>query len=53
MLEGEPAFDTFKNKVQIGFYHGWKFDVPGLCVDLVNEPAETRFKSKVDAVRNE
>jgi phenylpropionate dioxygenase-like ring-hydroxylating dioxygenase large terminal subunit len=28
-------------------YHGWKFDVNGLCVDMPNEPQEYRFENKV------
>ena len=28
-------------------YHGWKFDVEGLCVDMPNEPNEYRFDNKV------
>jgi phenylpropionate dioxygenase-like ring-hydroxylating dioxygenase large terminal subunit len=28
-------------------YHGWKFDVTGVCVDMPSEPAESNFKSKV------
>jgi phenylpropionate dioxygenase-like ring-hydroxylating dioxygenase large terminal subunit len=28
-------------------YHGWKFDVDGNCVDMPNEPPESRFKEKV------
>jgi phenylpropionate dioxygenase-like ring-hydroxylating dioxygenase large terminal subunit len=28
-------------------YHGWKFDVDGVCVDLPSEPAESNFKDKV------
>jgi phthalate 4,5-dioxygenase oxygenase subunit len=28
-------------------YHGWKFDVDGRCVDMMNEPEELNFKSKV------
>src|SRR5579872_2142804 len=28
-------------------YHGWKFDVAGNCVDMPNEPAESRFKEKI------
>jgi len=28
-------------------YHGWKFDVEGNCVDMPNEPAESRFKEKI------
>jgi phenylpropionate dioxygenase-like ring-hydroxylating dioxygenase large terminal subunit len=28
-------------------YHGWKFDVEGTCVDMPNEPLESRFKDKV------
>ncbi|MDE3074889.1 MAG: Rieske 2Fe-2S domain-containing protein [Chloroflexota bacterium] len=31
-------------------YHGWKFDVEGSCVDMPNEPAESSFKHKVQAV---
>src|SRR6266567_3280829 len=30
-------------------YHGWKFNVSGACVDMPNEPLETRFKEKVRA----
>jgi phthalate 4,5-dioxygenase len=28
-------------------YHGWKFDVEGNCVDMPNEPADSRFKDKI------
>jgi phthalate 4,5-dioxygenase len=28
-------------------YHGWKFDVSGSCVEMPNEPAESRFKEKI------
>ncbi len=28
-------------------YHGWKFDVEGQCVDMMNEPAENDFKHKI------
>jgi len=28
-------------------YHGWKFDVSGACVDMMNEPEENDFKHKV------
>jgi phenylpropionate dioxygenase-like ring-hydroxylating dioxygenase large terminal subunit len=28
-------------------YHGWKFDVDGNCVDMMNEPAELDFKAKI------
>ena len=28
-------------------YHGWKFDVDGVCVDQPNEPDESNFKHKV------
>jgi phthalate 4,5-dioxygenase oxygenase subunit len=28
-------------------YHGWKFDVDGLCVDMPNEPNEYRFDNKI------
>src|SRR5215475_4154871 len=31
-------------------YHGWKFDVTGQCIDMPNEPAESDFKTKVQAV---
>src|ERR671933_599439 len=31
-------------------YHGWKFAVDGTCVDMPNEPAESDFKHKVQAV---
>jgi len=28
-------------------YHGWKFDVAGRCVDMMNEPEELSFKHKI------
>jgi phenylpropionate dioxygenase-like ring-hydroxylating dioxygenase large terminal subunit len=28
-------------------YHGWKFDVQGRCLDMMNEPAESDYKDKV------
>lgn len=28
-------------------YHGWKYDVTGQCVDMPNEPADSRFKEKI------
>jgi phthalate 4,5-dioxygenase oxygenase subunit len=28
-------------------YHGWKFDARGHCIDMPNEPEESRFKEKV------
>jgi phenylpropionate dioxygenase-like ring-hydroxylating dioxygenase large terminal subunit len=28
-------------------YHGWKFDVEGRCVDMMNEPEELAFKHKI------
>jgi len=31
-------------------YHGWKFDVTGECVDMPNEPAESNFKHKIQAI---
>jgi phthalate 4,5-dioxygenase len=31
-------------------YHGWKFDVTGQCVDMPNEPEESRFKEKIRQV---
>ncbi|MPZ47909.1 MAG: Rieske 2Fe-2S domain-containing protein [Dehalococcoidia bacterium] len=27
-------------------YHGWKYDVEGRCLDMPNEPEESRFKDK-------
>ncbi|HKF76128.1 MAG TPA: Rieske 2Fe-2S domain-containing protein [Candidatus Dormibacteraeota bacterium] len=30
-------------------YHGWKFGVDGLCLDMPSEPPESNFKSKVRA----
>src|SRR3954454_23917723 len=29
-------------------YHGWKFDRNGDCVDMPNEPEESKFKHKVE-----
>jgi phenylpropionate dioxygenase-like ring-hydroxylating dioxygenase large terminal subunit len=28
-------------------YHGWKFDISGQCVEMMSEPAESNFTSKV------
>ncbi len=28
-------------------YHGWKFDVEGRCVDMMNEPEATSFADKI------
>jgi phenylpropionate dioxygenase-like ring-hydroxylating dioxygenase large terminal subunit len=28
-------------------YHGWKYDVEGRCVDMMNEPEELSFKHKI------
>ncbi|MDB5404394.1 MAG: phthalate 4,5-dioxygenase oxygenase subunit [Rhodopila sp.] len=28
-------------------YHGWKFDVAGACLDMMNEPEENDFRHKV------
>ncbi|MCE2465901.1 MAG: Rieske 2Fe-2S domain-containing protein [Dehalococcoidia bacterium] len=28
-------------------YHGWKYDVDGRCVDMMNEPAESRLREEV------
>jgi len=28
-------------------YHGWKFDVNGVCVDMPNEPTECSFRHKI------
>ncbi len=30
-------------------YHGWKFDVEGRCVDMMNEPADLAFTHKIRA----
>src|SRR5579864_3528080 len=30
-------------------YHGWKFSHDGTCVDMPNEPAESDFRTKVQA----
>lgn len=32
------------------YYHGWKFDVGGNCIDMPNDPAESDFRTKVKAV---
>jgi nitrite reductase/ring-hydroxylating ferredoxin subunit len=31
-------------------YHGWKYDVTGQCVDMMNEPEEFDFKAKIKVV---
>src|SRR4030088_731753 len=31
-------------------YHGWKFDTTGQCLDMPNEPAESDFRTKVNAI---
>ena len=31
-------------------YHGWKFDLTGRCVDMMNEPPESTFKDRIKAV---
>lgn len=28
-------------------YHGWKYDVDGRCVDMMNEPDDLHFKEKI------
>src|SRR5215470_7436258 len=28
-------------------YHGWKFDVAGHCLDMLNLPSDTTFKNKI------
>jgi phenylpropionate dioxygenase-like ring-hydroxylating dioxygenase large terminal subunit len=28
-------------------YHGWKYDVTGQCVDMMNEPEDLGFKTKI------
>jgi nitrite reductase/ring-hydroxylating ferredoxin subunit len=28
-------------------FHGWKFDVAGRCLDMMNEPADSDFKDKI------
>jgi phenylpropionate dioxygenase-like ring-hydroxylating dioxygenase large terminal subunit len=30
-------------------YHGWKFDVDGRCVDMLNEPESLGFRNKIRA----
>src|SRR5262245_39426012 len=30
-------------------YHGWKFDITGQCMDMLSEPEESDFASKVKA----
>jgi phthalate 4,5-dioxygenase len=29
------------------WYHGWKYDVDGNCIDMPNEPPQTQFKDRV------
>jgi len=31
-------------------YHGWKFNVNGVCVDMPSEPRESNFKERVRAI---
>ncbi|MEE8519386.1 MAG: Rieske 2Fe-2S domain-containing protein [Dehalococcoidia bacterium] len=31
-------------------FHGWKYDVDGQCVDMMNEPQEFDFKAKIKTV---
>lgn len=31
-------------------YHGWKFDTEGQCVDMMSEPADSNFASKVTTI---
>jgi phenylpropionate dioxygenase-like ring-hydroxylating dioxygenase large terminal subunit len=31
-------------------YHGWKFDVEGRCVDMMNEPADLAFAHKIRTI---
>jgi len=31
-------------------YHGWKFDVDGRCLEMMNEPEECQFTAKIRAV---
>jgi len=28
-------------------FHGWKYDVDGNCVDMMNEPPESDYKTKI------
>jgi len=30
-------------------FHGWKFDVDGRCLDMMNEPPESDYKTKINA----
>ena len=29
------------------WYHGWKFDIEGKCLDMPNEPPQTQFKDRI------
>jgi phenylpropionate dioxygenase-like ring-hydroxylating dioxygenase large terminal subunit len=29
------------------WYHGWKYDIDGNCIDMPNEPPQTQFKDKI------
>jgi phenylpropionate dioxygenase-like ring-hydroxylating dioxygenase large terminal subunit len=31
-------------------YHGWKYDVNGICVDMPNEPEQSTFKDRISIV---
>lgn len=45
---GAPLF--FGRNEECGLrcvYHGWKFDRAGNCVDMPNEPAQSRFKERI------
>ena len=48
---GAPLF--FARNEEAGLrcvYHGWKFDVDGVCVDLPNAPEGATFKDKIQIV---
>lgn len=31
-------------------YHGWKFDVDGRCMDMPNEPADSKYKERMSVL---
>ncbi|MSQ52168.1 MAG: aromatic ring-hydroxylating dioxygenase subunit alpha [Betaproteobacteria bacterium] len=45
---GAPLY--FANNAEGGlrcWFHGWKYDVDGICIDMPNETPQNRFKDKV------
>jgi phthalate 4,5-dioxygenase len=48
----EPVSLFFGRNEECGLrcvYHGWKFDVAGRCVDMMNEPEALNFTNKIRA----